>query len=255
MKMRTAALAVASALTCLAMSAPAAAQDDSKRTYVYAYYYHCDESKLSQADDAFNKLWKPVYDAAVKDGTINGWAWVAHNAGGEWARLGYHTGPSLKAVVAAGDTLSSRTNTSTSKENAKLDKAFNEACGTHEDYIWGSIAGTDAQGHRGKAVFSTYYVCDSSREKQADALVKRVFAAMYDKMVADGKLSSWGWFEHIVGGKYRRLATMTAANMDALIEARTALGKMLQNDPLAEDFSGICGSHQDYMWDIKVAAP
>jgi hypothetical protein len=249
-----AALAAASALACLATSTPASAQEE-KRTYVYAYYFHCDAAKLSQADDAVNKLYKPVYDAGVADGTIKAWAWAAHNVGGEWMRLGYHTGPSLKAVIDANNTLDSRTNTKTNKENAKLDKSFNEACGTHEDYIWASVAGKDVQGHRGNATFSTYYVCDSSREKQADALVKRVFAPMYDKMVADGKLVSWGWFEHMLGGKYRRLATMTAANVDALLEARMAIGKMLENDPLGEDFSGICGSHQDYMWDLKVQAP
>ena len=255
MRTTIAALAAASALTCLAMSAPAAAQDEGKRTYVYAYYFHCDAAKDSQADDAVTKLYKPVYDAAVADGTIKSWAWAAHNAGGEWSRLGYHTGASLKAVIAAGDTLGTRTNTKTNKENAKQEKSFNEACGTHEDYIWASVAGKDVQGHRGSSAFSTYYVCDGSREKQADALVKRVFAPMYDKMVADGKLVSWGWFEHMLGGKYRRLATMTAANMDALLEARVAIGKMLENDPLGEDFTGICGSHQDYMWDIKVQAP
>ena len=108
---------------------------------------------------------------------------------------------------------------------------------------------------RGSAAFSTYYVCDSRREKQADALVKQVFAPIYDKLIADGKLKSWGWLEHIVGGEYRRLATMSGADMKTVLEARASVNQALMDNPLGDTFTDICGSHTDYMWEIKYSKP
>ncbi|NJO13141.1 MAG: hypothetical protein HC872_06395 [Gammaproteobacteria bacterium] len=82
-----------------------------------------------------------------------------------------------------------------------------------------------------------------------------MFAPTYDKMVAEGKLTTWGWMEHIVGGKYRRLATMTAADVPALMAARSSIVEAMQNDPLASTLDDICGSHSDYIWDIKFEKP
>ena len=255
MKPTVAALAAASALGCLAISASAATPEVPSTVYISASYYHCGESMTGQADDAMAKLYKPVYDAGVADGTIMTWGWLAHHTGGEWSRVNYDTAGNLKALFAADDKLYERLNLKSNKENAKIDKSFNQACASHEDYVWGSVVGNDARGRRGKVGFSVYFVCDATRETQADALMKRVYAPMYDKMVTDGKLISWGWWEHIVGGKYRRLATMTATDMDALMAARGSIVATLQNDPLGDAFNGICGSHQDYIWDVQVQAP
>jgi hypothetical protein len=249
------ALAAAAALTPLALNPAAAAPQQASSVFIYSSYFHCGGGMGGQADEALTKLYKAVYDAGVAEGTIASWGYLAHHTGGEWKRVVYTTASSLKVLMAAQDKLDSRTNTKDNKENARLDKSFNQACSSHEDYVWHGVAGNDAQGRRGKAAFSVYYVCDGSRETQADALIKRVFAPMYDKLVADGKLTSWGWFEHIVGGKYRRLATMTASDMDALMDARASIVQALQNDPLGEDLNSICGSHQDYLWDVKFQAP
>jgi hypothetical protein len=140
-------------------------------------------------------------------------------------------------------------------DRPKMEIAFLEACSSSESYIWHALAGNDPRTRRGKAAFSTYYVCDQSRETQADALVKRVLAPIYDKLVADGKLTSWGWLEHIVGGKYRRLGTMTAPTMEALIAAREGIVAAAEHDPVSEAFNSICGSHQDYIWDLVEQGP
>jgi hypothetical protein len=250
MKQGIAAVAAASALAVSLSAGIASAQEQPAEVYVYGSYFHCGSGQ--QADDAVDKLYKGVYDAAVKDGTISSWGWLVHNTGGEWMRLAYHTASSQKALFAAMDTLDSRTG---GKDNEAVNKQFGQACTSHEDYVWRRVAGNDAAGQRGKVGFSVYYVCDSSREDQADALMKRVFAPVYDKMVADGKLTSWGWLEHIIGGKYRRLATLTAADRGALLEARAALVQTMQDDPLAANLDGICGSHADYIWEIRNQAP
>jgi hypothetical protein len=248
MKTRIAALVAVTACTLSVTAMTATAADESKETYVYASYLRCSAGK--QADEAMEQF-KGVYDGAVKDGTIGGWAWMAHRTGGDWSRIGFHTAPSLKALYAAADELDKRT---TGKDWEKANEQFNQACSSHEDYIWRSVVGNVGD-TRGDAGFSVYYICDSSREAQADALMKRVFAPAYDKMVADGQITSWGWLEHIIGGKYRRLATFTATDNAALLEARAAIGQAMKDDPLAEAFNGICGSHSDYIWNVVSKAP
>ncbi len=93
------------------------------------------------------------------------------------------------------------------------------------------------------------------REDESDSLVKQVFAPVYDRMVTDGTLKSWGWNEHIVGARYRRLATITAADVGALMKARAAIVAAMDKNPLQHTFDTICGSHADYIWEIKSETP
>ena len=72
-------------------------------------------------------------------------------------------------------------------------------------------------------------------------------------MVADGKLKSWGYLEHIVGGQFRRLATMSATDMKAVMAARAEINKALTDNPLGDTFTEICDSHADYMWETKAS--
>lgn len=213
--------------------------------FIYGSYFHCNANH--QADDAVNKLYKGVYDAATKDGTISSWGWMAHQTGGTWTRLAYFTAPDMESLFKAMDTLNERTG---GKQNEAVNKEFGQACRSHEDYVWHMIAGNES-GQRGSIGFSTYLVCDPARENQADALVQRVFAPTYDKLVADGKLTSWGWAEHIIGGKYRRLATMTAKDLPSLMEARSSVVQSMMNDPLAATMDEICSSHSDYIWMLQ----
>jgi hypothetical protein len=131
---------------------------------------------------------------------------------------------------------------------------FGKICNSHDDYIWRNVAGSTGTGTAAiaGAAFSTYFVCDS-REAQADAIVKQSFAATYDKMVADGKLTSWGYLEHIVGGRFRRLATMTAVDIKSLLAARAEINQVLTDNPLGDTFTSICDSHDDYIWEVKAS--
>ncbi|NNF65919.1 MAG: hypothetical protein HKM98_00250 [Gammaproteobacteria bacterium] len=96
-----------------------------------------------------------------------------------------------------------------------------------------------------------YHVCDMTKEARADEIVKHAIGPIFDAHTGDGKLTSWGWSTHIVGGKYRKLSTMTAADWPTLFATRAAIFADLADNVLAEEFSEICGSHSDYMWDIK----
>jgi hypothetical protein len=233
---------------CLAAALPAAEPPKESQVYVYVTYFHCNSAIVEDADKAVSGFFKGELDGMLGHNIIS-WGWLAKNTGGEWSRAGYLSGPSVTGVLQAVAEFQG-------KSDAKPPvKKFENACSSSEDYIWHRLAGNDARGHRGNASFSTYYVCDQSREQQADALVKHVIGPMYDKLVADHKLTTWMWAEHIVGGKYRRLATMTAPTVDALVEAREAIVAAAEHDPIDEAMTSICGSHQDFIWDVREQGP
>jgi hypothetical protein len=125
------------------------------------------------------------------------------------------------------------------------------SCSSHDDYIWKVEAGTTGK-DRGKVGISVYFSCKATEEARADEIVKENFAPVYDKLVEDGKLASWGWQSHVVGGWFRRLYTMTAADFETLMAARAeALATTYAEDNEAgAEFAGICGGHQDYLWGI-----
>lgn len=240
-------LAMAVLVCSIGASEMSVAQE--QETFTYATYFYCDVTLQERADEIVEKLDKPFFDAAVTDGSITGWGWLAHHTGGKWRRVQYHQAPSIDALLVAQEKIGDQIEA----KNKAMNTEAGKICNSHDDYIWRAVAGKGTA--RGKFGFSVYYVCDVSRENQADALVKRVFAPLYDKLVADGKLKTWNWMEHIVGGEYRRLATITADDAKTLVEARSSLVQTFQDDPLASTLDDICGSHADYIWETKAGKP
>jgi hypothetical protein len=122
--------------------------------------------------------------------------------------------------------------------------------------VTGSRGGALSQ-ERGDAGFSVYFNCDMSREERADEIVKEVFEPIFNQHVGDGKLGTWGWMQHVVGGKYRRIWTMSAADHSTMLATREAIFADLAetNEPAMREFDDICGSHQDMMWNIVMETP
>ena len=85
--------------------------------------------------------------------------------------------------------------------------------------------------------------------------MKSSLAPIFEKLKSDGKILTWGWNEHIVGGEYRRLATMSSADVKTLMEARGALVEALDGNAAGDLLTEICPSHSDYIWEIKAQAP
>jgi hypothetical protein len=241
------------ACACLLASPLAHSQDQPAERYIYATYSYCDFSKQERYDEIFEEVQKPVLDAAMKDGTITLYSYLGHQTGGQWRRASVHGAGSVQALLDAQKKMGDQQDAN--EKNKKLGAESSAICPSHDDYIWRAVAGNVGTASRGGAAFSTYYVCDQTRESQADAIVKGMLAPVFDKMVADGKLKSWGWMEHIVGGKYRRLETISAVDVKALMEARAALVEALQDNPGGDALTEICGEHTDYIWEIKAQAP
>ena len=237
-------------LSSLVLCSPAFAQEEEETsTFTYATYFYCDVAGQEQADELFKKNSAPVLDAMVKDDVISSWGWLAHHTGGQWRRIQYYQADSVNALLEAQTEMNKRL----AAANPTPDSTFGKICSAHDDYVWEVVAGS-ASDSRGKAGFSVYYTCDQMQEERADEIFKKDLAPIFDKLVADGKFTSWGWSSHLIGGEYRRLQTMTAKNFETLLDTRAELIDEMYKEGFEAggEFNSICGDHVDYLWDIQL---
>lgn len=236
-----------------AVAGSALAQEEEAATsFTYATYFYCDAAGQGRVDEIVKTQDAPVYDQMVKDGVITGWGWLAHHTGGKWRRILYYQAPTVDALLDAQDDMDKRFAALGDADNAE----FGKICRTHDDYIWQAESGSSGKG-RGEAGFSVYYGCNQSKEERADEIMAKDFAPLLDKYVAEGKFMSWGWSSHWVGGEFRRLQTMTAKDHKSLLKARGELIDEMyaEGSAAGAEFSEICGSHVDYMWNIQLETP
>ena len=227
-----------------------AQDDDAPDLFTYASYFSCPGGSLAKADEEIAADAERM-DGLVEDGTISRWGYLAHHTGGGWQRIFYHQANSLDALLDGSNAIQNGGDDDEEEEEAKDEgPSFGEICNRHEDYIWQVDNGTVGK-ERGAAGFSVYHLCDA-REDRADEIVDEHVAPILDKLVEDGKLTSWGWSSHVVGGKYRKLQTMTAADHKTLLAARgEAIEAMYaEGSEAGDEFTDICGPHVDYMWNI-----
>ena len=231
----------------LATGTAFAQDDEAPERYTYATYLKCDTSNESLADDYVKETEGPVMDKLVEDGALLAWGWLRHHTGGEWRRIRYHQADSLNGALAGLDTISDALEAA----GAGDDVGAGVSCKSHDDYIWQVESGT-AGTERGTVGVSVYFTCKLAEEGRADELVANDFAPIYDKLVEEGKITSWGWQSHVVGGWFRRLFTMTATDYPSLLDARgEAIAAQYGDDnPAGAEFAGICANHHDYLWDI-----
>jgi hypothetical protein len=99
--------------------------------------------------------------------------------------------------------------------------------------------------------YSTYFICSPDGESRADEIIQSSFKPHYDAAVEQGDISSWSWMQHYIGGKWRRVLVITASDMDSILDASGALGEIVQDQTpeAGRAFSGICSSHEDYIWE------
>jgi len=235
-----------------ALAAPAALVADhheaKEETYIYGTYFYCDTAEEDKADAWVKQYSAPAYDAAVADGTLKGWGWVAHHSGGKWRRIQYHTSGSIEGLLSAQEAVGKKID-----EAAGSGPGMNTYCSEHDDYIWQVKGGSVTDAPRGKAAISVYYVCSTADDDRIDELFMKTHAPVLDKAVADGKLTSWGWNSHVLGGEYRRLQTMDANDFASLMKARAeVIGAIYPEggNAEAEEFDRLCTSHSDYLWEV-----
>jgi hypothetical protein len=240
-------------LCCLALVGAAELQaQDSPNTTVMATYYRCVQGDAGRADTIYREHIAPFLKSEQAAGRISAFGWAKHWSGGDWRRLFYVVGvdpdkllDSYLALIKMGE----------SAEHAKAMDEFDRICSSHDDYTWRAKAGSQTAADVGRVrspyVMSTYYVCNA-QETEADFIVKSVVAPILNQRVKDGKIASWIWQEHLMGGKYRRLLVADGASVKALLQHWSSLHDefVKANPDLARRFTEICDSHSDYIWEI-----
>lgn len=249
------AIAAPMAAIALTLAGSATAQDEPPLAYTYATYMYCDigPGKQERMDEIVASVDRQVYNEAMEEGVISGWGWLAHQTGGLWRRLLYFQADTLEGLWEAQEAVAKRFPEVSSRETGA--ERF-EICHAHEDYVWALRLTSSGDGRSGTG-FSVYYECDIARETRADEIMENDFARVYNKYVEQGKIASWSWSSHVIGGKYRRLHTMTADSRAALLNARSQIINELFRSGVdtGPEFSEICGRHTDYMWDIQMEYP
>ena len=245
----------------IAMVLPAAqalAQDDDGGTvYAYATYFICTPDGESRADEIIKTSFKPNYDAAVEHGDITSWSWMQHFMGGLWRRVLVITADNMDSLLDASGALGEIIQDQTPEAG----RAFSAICSSHEDYIWESVDGVstgNTAGGRGEVGFTVYFECDMNEEERADELVRDVFGPIYDQHIGEDGLATWNWLAHNVGGDYRRILTMTAADHKTLMRTRASILDSFDDrrvERAASELNDICYKHRDYMWDILAQTP
>ena len=86
--------------------------------------------------------------------------------------------------------------------------------------------------------------------------MEQVFVPVYDKQLAAGHISAYGWAAHVMGGAWRRLSYMIGTDMGAMMDARAAIIEDLQTNHASAlgELSSICPSHDDYIWTTVAAS-
>lgn len=245
-------------IAALVLGSHAIAQEqETEILYAYATYFVCSPDGESRADEIIISSFKPNYDAAVEHGDISSWSWLQHFVGGYWRRVLVVTANNMDSLLDASGALGEIIEDQTPEAG----RAFSGICSSHEDYIWQSVPGVSTgvtAGGRGEVGFTVYMECDMNREERADELVRDVFGPIYDRHVGEGKLMTWNWLAHNVGGDYRRILTMTSSDHKTLMRTRAAILDDFDDrrtERAREEFNDICFKHSDYMWDILAQSP
>lgn len=222
-----------------------AVQEEASEAYIYANYFTC-KGSLSAVDKVVDEEMAPIYDAAVEDGVITQWGWAMHHTGGKWNRLMTIGSDSVEGLFEAQTEMNKRT------ADIDPDNVFNKICSAHDDYIWQMDQVGESEGEPGQASLSTYMKCDVAGEAGAsDAFTDHV-APAFQAQIDAGTLTGYGLYNHVYGGEYRKLMTLSAKSFSDVSKGHSAaLASLFGEDGDNEDamaFFKTCGSHTDYLW-------
>jgi hypothetical protein len=87
-------------------------------------------------------------------------------------------------------------------------------------------------------------------ESFADEIVKGHLAKVFNAHVGEGKLTSWTWAAHQVGGEYRRLLAFRAASRADVLDTWDSIVQAMvdEHGDALRKFTEICFAHEDYIW-------
>ncbi|HSM16567.1 MAG TPA: hypothetical protein VK845_06155, partial [Gemmatimonadales bacterium] len=75
-----------------------------------------------------------------------------------------------------------------------------------------------------------YYQCQIPGQDRADAIVRTVVGPVYDRHMAAGHITGWGWLGHYSGGAWRRASYFVVPTLDAVFDMQEAILADLRKD-------------------------
>ena len=243
--MRTSILLVVLAAGIL-LASPTAAQEPLS---IFASYYRCDPARETDLDAVIAGAFARVLDPYVEAGRIGNWSWRPHVAGTAWRRLAVFSAPDRTALLEARADILEQ-----AQEEQGAFAMLNDICDSHDDYIWNRLAASEAPPNPDAVGVSTYFVCNQAREARADEIYTEILGPAIEVHVGLGHLAGWGWFEHDIGGTFRRLATLAGADFATILNMRELIIDGVAEDHADElqEFLTICSSHEDYLWGANI---
>jgi hypothetical protein len=230
------------------------AQDDGGPAgYSYSTYYLCDQATQGNMDSLVAANEAEVFDEWVAEGRLLAWGYLAHFTGGRWRRAQYHVSPTVDEALKNQAEIFQ----AIYADNRAGGQARAEACAAHEDYLWALSQGSPAGTDRGSVSLSVYFTCDVADQQRADEIFAEVFAPRLDQYQEDGRIASWGWLSHVLGGEHRRAQTITGDDYATVTAVRLELTREVnaKHPALGREFAQICDAHIDYLWDIVHESP
>lgn len=237
----------------LASNAAIAQQVEGPQGFSYVTYYICDMATQGNMDNIVQNNEYAVFDKWVEDGKLLSWGYLSHFSGGRWRRAQYHVSPTMEEALRNQEDIVR----AVYSDNRAGGQARSEACSSHDDYLWSLTQGSPPGTDRGDVSLSVYFVCEIADQSRADDIFAQTFAPKLREMQKEGKIGSWGWQSHVLGGEYRRLQTVTGDDHASVVAARFEALQYVndKHSALGREFSQICDSHVDYLWDIVHEAP
>lgn len=222
----------------------AQAQAPSNR-FLLATYYECNYDSEGVADMMMQRL-SPIMQKHVDAGHITSYGMSAHVLGGAWRRIVSMWG-TRDALLDLWTALDGEMRAADPVALA----AFNNTCGTHQDYLWSEVAASPPPRTPIPANHfrhSTYFFCNQAQEQNVDSLVIKTVGPEIQKHVAMGHVYDWNWLEHENGGTVRRVLTFTGPSVKALFQMRQAIFEGIGEKATQDLFGGACGNHFEYVW-------
>ena len=236
---------VVSILAILALASSGLHAQDADQNRLLATYYECNYASEGTADVMMQRL-SPVLQKHVDAGHITGFNMSAHILGGAWRRLVSMNGP-RDALLDVWSGLDAELQEADPVAYA----AFNNTCGSHQDYLWAQVATSPPPTTPPPANHfrhSTYFFCNQAQEETVDSLVIKTVGPEFQKHVNMGHLFGWSWLRHDNGGTVRRVLTFTGPTVKALFQMRTAVFEGIGEEAAGQLFAGACGNHFEYVW-------
>ncbi len=221
---------------------------------VLGQYYRCDQGTEARVDTIIRRTFGPVVQKHIDAGHLTGWGLYSHVMGTDWRRLLYMQGTDRDAILDARAAIVQEL----SQRHSGALRELGQICPSHDDYIWTVVvnnAGSGAQAGPAMSL-SAYFECHIPRQELADDLFRAHVAPIFDRHVEQGTIRGYAWLAHRMGGKVRRLLTMTAADAKSLFNAQDAIYADVDADQAAaraqRAIDDICGPHDDYIWNQTI---